>query len=400
MMLEILAAVAIGIVLGIFTGLIPGVHVNLVAAVMLTISPFLLQHFSPLSLAAAIIAMSITHVFLDFVPSIFLGAPSDATALAVLPGHRLLLQGRGYEAVFLSAVGGFFGVAAIVGLLPLIILAVKQIFAFVSPHIGLILLGIVLYNIVREKGFANRFWSFAVIALAGMLGVLTLSIPNLEQPLLPLLAGLFGISTLMAGTMRHAAVPIQLLEIKAMNKAAVAKSVAAGSFAGGLMGIFPALGPAQASMLARDLIGKAGNRTYLVTLGAVSTSSMLFGLVTLFTINKARNGSIAMMAELVAVGKTEFIFLIAAAVAASGAALILTIAIGKFFAMNIHRISYEYISCAIIFLIAAMTFYFSQLTGLIILVTGTAIGLLAITKNVARHNLMSCLMMPVIFYYL
>jgi len=38
-------------------------------------------------------------------PSIFLGAPEADTALAVLPGHALLMEGRGEEAVRLSAIG-------------------------------------------------------------------------------------------------------------------------------------------------------------------------------------------------------------------------------------------------------------------------------------------------------
>jgi len=239
MFIEILVAILIGVTLGTFTGLIPGVHINLVAAIILSLSPFLLKYFSPLSLAAAIIAMSITHVFIDFIPSIFLGAPSDATALAVLPGHKLLLEGRAYEAVFLSSVGGFFGLAAVIMLLPLILFLVKQIFAFVRPHIGIVLLGIIFYNVFREKGFEKKLWSFAIITLAGLLGFFTLSVP-INQPLLPLLAGLFGVSTLLASVLRYSAVPIQVLELKVMKKLVVAKSVAAGAVSGGLMGIFPA----------------------------------------------------------------------------------------------------------------------------------------------------------------
>src|SRR3989338_3039180 len=299
MFIEILAAIVVGVSLGILTGVVPGVHINLVAAVILSLSPLLLKYFTPISLAAAIMAMSITHVFVDFIPSIFLGAPSYATALAVLPGHKLLLEGRGYEAVVLSATGGFFGLNLVILLLPLLLVVVRHVFSAVKPYIGIILAGIVFYNVLREKGMQMKLWSFAIFLSAGMLGVLTLGIPNLNQPLLPLLAGLFGISTLLASALRNTAVPIQVSEVKAIKKSEAVKSVAAGAFSGGLMGIFPALGPAQAAMLARNLIGKGGIRAYLVTLGAVRTSSMLFGLITLFAIDKARNGSIAMMSEIV-----------------------------------------------------------------------------------------------------
>ncbi len=399
-LLELLAAVFIGIILGIFTGLVPGVHINLVAAVILSLSSSLLKHFSPISLAAAIMALSITHVFIDFIPSIFLGAPSDATALAVLPGHRLLLQGRGYEAVVLSATGGFFGILAIVLLLPALLFSVEIIFSIVRPYIGVILTAIAIYNILREKGLNRRIWSISIFSMAGLLGTLALGIPNLKEPLLPLLSGLFGMSTLLASAINSSNVPIQVKDVGNIRKTALLKSVAAGAFSGGIMGIFPALGPAQAAMLARNLVGKSEKTDYLVTLGAVSASSMLFGLVTLFAISKARNGSIAILSELVPVDFSVFLLLMAVAVTASGAAFILALAIGKFFAGNIYRISYGKISVIIILFVAALTFYFSQFTGLLILATGTAIGMLTISKRIARHNLMGCLMMPVILYYL
>ena len=400
MFLEILVAMVIGIAFGIFTGMIPGVHINLVAAMILSVSPFLVQYVSPLPIAAGIMAMSITHVFIDFIPSIFLGAPSETTALAVLPGHRLLMEGRGFEAVFLSAIGGFLGVIAIVILLPLIMMGVTQAFPILKPHIGIILVAIVFYNVLREKGFKNRMWVVVVIVLAGALGVLTLNIPNLGHPLLPLLAGLFGISTLIASTLKNSEVPIQVTECREIKKTSLAKSVSAGAFSGGLIGIFPALGPAQAAMLARELIGKAGKRQYLITIGAVSTSSMLFGLVTLFTIDKARNGSIAILSEIVSVGLPEFLLLTTTALIACGFSTMLVILIGRFFAGNISRINYRYVSYLIILFIIVLTFYFSQFTGMVILLTGTAIGLFTITLDVSRHNLMSCLMIPVIGYYI
>ncbi len=399
MFIELLAALLVGVALGIFTGIVPGVHINLVAAIILSLSPLLLAHFSPVSLAVAIMAMSITHVFIDFIPSIFLGAPSDATALAVLPGHQLLLQGRGYEAVMLSSIGGVFGILAVVLLLPLLLLSVKWVFAEISGSIGILLLCLVVYNVMRERGTEKRFWALSVFLMAGFLGLLTLNVPNLKQPLLPLLAGLFGISTLLASAMNYSCVPIQVKTINELKKTILLKSVAAGAFSGGFMGIFPALGPAQAAMLARNIIGKAEKREYLVTLGAVSASSMLFGLVTLFAINKARNGSIAILSEIVPVNLSMFLLLIAAAITVAGTAFILASAIGKLFAGNIYRISYARTSFFIMSFIAAITFYFSQFTGLLILVTGTAIGMLTISKGVARHNLMGCLMLPVISYY-
>ena len=112
----------LGTFLGVLTGLIPGLHVNNIAVIMLSIAPALLvslmflnqfgipEVFIPLLLAITIVSMSIAHTFLDFIPSTFLGAPEGETALSVLPAHSMLLEGRGYEAVMLSAIGSLGGV--------------------------------------------------------------------------------------------------------------------------------------------------------------------------------------------------------------------------------------------------------------------------------------------------
>ncbi len=100
-LLELFVVSFLGIVVGIITGLAPGVHINLISVLLFSVSPFLLGYTSALHLAIFIVAVAVTHAFLDALPSIFLGAPEEATALAVLPGHRMLLEGKGYEAVFL-----------------------------------------------------------------------------------------------------------------------------------------------------------------------------------------------------------------------------------------------------------------------------------------------------------
>ena len=99
MYFQILTAVLLGIFAGIITGLIPGIHINLISLLLVSLSGYFLGFTHPLILGVFIISMAVTHTFLDIIPSIFLGAPDADTALAVLPGHRLLLKGMGYEAV-------------------------------------------------------------------------------------------------------------------------------------------------------------------------------------------------------------------------------------------------------------------------------------------------------------
>ena len=90
---EITIAILLGCIAGVITGLTPGLHINLVALILFSISPFLLGYTNVIAVASFIIAMSITHTFADFISATYLGAPADDTALAVLPAHRLLLKG-------------------------------------------------------------------------------------------------------------------------------------------------------------------------------------------------------------------------------------------------------------------------------------------------------------------
>lgn len=123
----------LGVSAGIATGLLPGLHVNNIGLLLVSsqasLFVLILSLFSwagatetdAILLVSCLIAANvITHNFLDFIPSIYLGAPEDDTALSVLPGHRMLLHGRGGEAVMLAVRGSFYGLLlSLLLLLPL-----------------------------------------------------------------------------------------------------------------------------------------------------------------------------------------------------------------------------------------------------------------------------------------
>ena len=134
MFFQVLAAVLVGCLAGIITGLIPGIHINLVSLLLVSMSGYFLGFTSPLVLGVFIIAMAVTHTFLDVIPSIFLGAPDADTALAVLPGHKLLLEGRGYEAVKLTVIGSLVCLVFAVFLLPYMIPVVPVIYLALKDY--------------------------------------------------------------------------------------------------------------------------------------------------------------------------------------------------------------------------------------------------------------------------
>ena len=70
----------------------------------------------------------------------------------MLPGHALLMEGRGEEAVRLSAIGS--AGAVIVSLLMVLPMAFffKNIYVLVNDYVGWILVLIVIIMIATEKG--------------------------------------------------------------------------------------------------------------------------------------------------------------------------------------------------------------------------------------------------------
>ena len=107
----------IGILSGTLTGLIPGLHINLVA--IITLSLAITKTLSQTTLLIFIVSMAITHTFIDFIPSIFLGAPSEDTALSALPGHELLLKGQGHNAMKLTLIGSTIAIISLAIIIPI-----------------------------------------------------------------------------------------------------------------------------------------------------------------------------------------------------------------------------------------------------------------------------------------
>ena len=398
MILEILIAIILGCCAGTLTGITPGLHINLVALILLSISPVLLGYTNIIAVASFIIAMSITHTFTDFISATYLGAPADDTALAVLPAHRLLLDGKGHEAVRLTTIGSLLCLIFTIIIAPILIFVVPFIFNKLKNYIGWLLLALVVFMILKEESMDKKCWAFAVAALSGILGLIVLNTPNLKDPLLPMLSGLFGVSVLLLSLSQKVALPIQRTteNVKVKIKDAL-KSAGSGIFSGSLVSIFPGLGPAQAAVLASQIVGEINTFSYLVMVGGINTVSMIMSLITLFTIQKARNGSIIAVQQLLQkIDMNTLILFLSVALIAGGIATFLTLYVSKIFSSVMNKINYSALSIAIILFVSAMAFYFSGFIGLLILMVATAIGLLPNIVHVSRSNSMACLLIPII----
>ena len=407
MFIGLLTATLVGILFGTFTGLTPGVHINLVSVIVLNLSGWLVG-VPPLHLAVFIISMGITHTILDAVPSTFLGCPDEDKVLSALPAHRLLLQGRGKEAIKLFTLGSLVCLVLTAILVMLTLRFIPAIYEFLKPLIGFILVFVVVFMILKQKEPESMFWCLALFLISGILGLIVLNMHSLKQPLLPMLSGLFGISGLLISMFEKVSIPEQKdsedsysADEKKNEKKNTLKALGAGTLAGSVAGFFPGLGSAQAAVLGQQLTGEIGDKGFLVLVGGIGTVNFIFSVATTYAIDKARNGAVAVVLELLkSITFDHMLIFIAAALIAGALSAFLAVYISRFFARIIVKIDYAALCSAIIIFVGILVAAFSGLIGVIVMMVSTAVGLLAPLLNIPRNNAMGCLLLPVILYFL
>lgn len=400
MFLGVLIALLLGVFTGIITGITPGIHVNLIAVLAITFSAFLFTITSPLIVAVYLISLAITHTFLDALPSIYLGAPDAGQELNVLPGHRLLLKGQGHNAIVYTVIGALGCILLGTILFPVFIVSMKIIDPYIKGVMGYLLAVIMIYMVAREK----KKWlkSLTVFLLSGCLGLLVLTgIPNLNQPLFPLLSGLFGFSILIVSLSQKSKIPKQnLSEPLTISNQNLAKSVGAASGMGFIAAFLPGFGSSQAAIVATQAVGDIGDEGFLTLVGGINTANMLISIGTIYALDKARNGAIVAVQELIGtVGMKEMLLFLGVCLVVGGLAAILTLNLSKVFAKFIVKVNYQHLIIGILAFITILTVYFDGIIGLMILITATAIGLVTSYWSLAKSHLMGCLILPVILYF-
>ena len=400
MILALIAALLLGVLSGTITGLLPGIHINLVSALLVSISAFFLGFTSPIILVIFIIAMSIAHTFIDFIPSVFLGAPEEDTILSVLPGHELLKQGRGYEAVYLATIGSFSAVIIILIIAPIFLIILPKIENSIILFIPYILIISSLFLIIQEK---NKLMGFSIFLLSGFLGIAALN-SDVNQPLLPLLSGLFGASSLIISIKTKVKIPEQKITKPKLNKNILIHPLAASFISAPLCSIIPAIGSGQAAIIGSSLMYKKMSRKkFLILIGSVNTLILGLSFIVVYSINKARTGVAAAAQELIPISNisNNDLFIILATITIAGIICFYwALFLAEKFSKIIGNINYSKLSIFIIIFIAVIVFIFSGWIGILIFFISTATGIYGILSGARRINLIGCLILPTILIYL
>ncbi|MDI6725145.1 MAG: tripartite tricarboxylate transporter permease [Methanobacterium sp.] len=394
------------------TGLIPGIHVNTVGAFIFASSTFLLTIYSPEILCVFLISMAISHALLEFIPSIFLGVPEEGTVLSILPGHQLVLQGRGREAVRLAAIGGFGAVIITALLLPVFMMILPPVYGPIKPYIWILLIIIVIYMFIRlNKDFKSVLWSLALFLLSGIMGYTMLNTPiSSNVSLLCIFTGLFGVSTLLYSLSETSFVPTQnrFHNFKISNS--ILRGIFAGGIAGTILGFLPGLGPAQGSIIAQELSGggdsESNREGFLVAISGVNTSDTLFSLVLIFLIGNPRSGIAVYINNILEnFDFAHLIFFVFTALTAVSLSLFLCLKLGDIVSNSIEQVNYKKLTWIVItfmsILVFGFTLYyrFNILFMIIAYITSISLGLLPHYVGVNKSNLMGVLILPAIVIY-
>jgi putative membrane protein len=443
-LLLIILFCVLGVIMGIATGLLPGLHVNNIALILLSISGSIVSICSPLFsygiseqfifvlISGFIIAVSVSHTFHDCIPTTFIGAPQEDTALSVLPAHGLLLEGNGYKAVALSALGSYGAIVVCIFILYLIRFIVGSplfLYETMREIMVWILIAISLLMLATEKAkiddlgttgvlpsILGMLFATFVFFLSGIFGLVVLDFPlrspiGFDAPVLfPALAGLFGMPTLLNSLMTKPVIPKQKIEKLVMQKNEQKSSVLSiitGSLAGVLVSIIPGITSATGTILAMNAREGSGNEQTIVTLSAVNTASAFSVIAVLFIILRPRSGAALAVNELIAVEEwlelsipTTLLYLLIFIILSGSLSYFLTIHIGKAFAKKFANAPYSLIVSMTITLVSVLVFLFTGLMGLFILFSATCIGFLPVFWGIRRSHCMGILLIPIILYFL
>jgi len=383
-----------GVVLGTASGLTPGLHANNFALLLAGVAPAIPA--DPLAVGAAMLAAGVVHTFLDIVPALALGVPDPAMAPTALPGHRLVLQGRGREALRLSALGSALAVAFAIPLAVPITLAMQRLYPTIAANLTAVLGTVCLLLVGTEPTTRARIGAAVAVTASGLLGVLTLDIPTgglvSAGGMFPgLFAGLFG-APILIEAVGGAGVPEQDDPRITTSRRFVVLVGLIGCVSGAVVGYLPGISSAIAAAGALVLVPYRGPRAFVVATSGVNTANTIFALFALVALGSPRTGVLVAL-ESANVPHNLPVLLGTIAIAA-GAGFVLVLAVGDRYLAAVGSIDNARLSVAVLGFLSVLVFLFTGVVGVGVFVVATAVGLVPVQFGARRMSLMGVLLVP------
>ncbi len=403
--MELLTAILVGGLVGAITGLLPGLHVNTVAAVVFAFA----SNTGPMA-ALFLLSVGTVHTVVNILPATYLGAPDEDDVLAVLPAHRLLMAGRGAEAVAVSVAASLLGVV-VACILGWGLRAWWQDDAWLRAVDGWtpwILVGVTAVLWLQE---AHRGWravpmAATVTALAAGLGWWAAHVPLSPlvavppSSLLPLLGGLFGAAGLTVAWQRPPSVPWQSDARKAIRRPLPAL---AGSALAGITAFLPGLTSSVATALVPGLRGRPLHA--VAAMSAINTAHATLAVWFWAASGRIRTGLVDALnhwAPVHWVGlqlpdglRTMVVALLLSTVLGAGC----TIVMDHWIRRHVNRLPSRSLALGGLVFLSILVVLLSGWAGVIIYAMAIAVGRMPLRLGIRRVHLVGALIVPAIIWH-
>ena len=285
-------------------------------------------------------------------------------------------------------------------------------------YVGVLLLAVAAFMIKAESGpviegqgslVHLKYKALAVLVFltSGLLGIFAFNHEILFQspfglepePLLPLLSGLFGASSLIISLSSGTIIPPQEDTGLHIPAGSLARSAFLGSLGGSAISWIPGLSPSIAAMAAR-LGAPSTGEEFLVSISGVNTANAIFSLVALYALGRPRSGAAAAIKELTVINFDLLIGMLVMIILVGIASYIAAIGSARFFAGAISRMNYRRVCLGVLAGLTAMTLAFTGWFGLLIFFMSTVIGMISPLAGIRKTHAMGVLMLPLILHYL
>ena len=407
----------IGSALGTFSGMVPGIHVNTLATMMLAaygvmdyvLTPFVPAGYVPIAICCCIVSAAITHSSVDYVPSVFTGAPDPDDVVSMLPGHRLLNEGHGMAAVRSAAIGSCVGSCVSIAIaIPLQFLLMNGFGDYLDSITTFVLCAAVMILLLNERCIRRAMMGLIVLMISGALG---LACMDLDIPcdgilsggtlLFPMLSGLFGIPAMLV-SLDHNEVVEQRDDVEfPVTPIPGIKGVLMGS----LTGWFPGITSTTGSIIGTAFSSVKRAEDFISMTASIGSASTIMMLTTLSVSGKGRSGAMMVVEEILGDGvigmlNERFMILLMTAAITTFIAYHITIRCGSFMCDIVSRFDMSKVNRLCLVLIIVLVASFTGPYGMMILIVSTFIGFIPILFDVGRVYLTGCLLVPTILTFL
>jgi len=387
-----------GFLIGVIAGLIPGIHPNTFASLMLGASTVFFSEFDSYEMAIIIFVSSVTYSVVNIIPAVMTGIPDEDTAIAILPAHRLVLNGEGMKAISVSAFSSFL--SALFSL-PIfyVLLKVSQLLRNLDFLTPFVLAGVTVYLVSFEDDplggslskWKKRFYAFLVFSASGILGFYSLREFRFSRIsiLFPLLSGLFAFPTLLTSMMSES-IPKQDYTVDYPKLKNILKGIVSGLF----VSIFPGISSGVATALS---VGRDDDEVdYISSISSANTANTILNFAILMSLGKVRSG--AAQAFSAFISPKKFLYLPFLAVSSAFSAMAFTVLFSIPAIRIFQRFKPSWVSKGVLVFLLISIFALNGFSGVAVFALAGIIGMSTLFLGVRRIHCMGSIILPAMLY--